>query len=410
VPSDTTPPRTQSQLQPQDTTRVRFRSINGSPQSTPPCRHNAAALPARPAVMAASQSPSQPVRPPPPVQVTIPVPAPAADYSSLLRSTLESPRVSGAGTAAASPTESPSRIPSRHGMIASSTSAPTVAAALAAAAAAAAAPATVAAAVASPRSIGTITTYTISRQQAVAAAAAARRAATAAGGGNKGRNAILPGQVQYRDLIAAAQAASHDGGARARAFHADMEEIDAEIDAYVGDYKFEQYAPDAALAVQTAWRARKVRVFFNRYCAVRWKHLQRQLALVFGPLKQLVLAVLHGRRRMLRRTFEEWRDWVWLGNELFFKLMTKLRASIGSVKEYATPQQLWQLCTPPGGDPWTARLTLGALVANVLIRQMPHRTLALYLGAWRRAVALQVAKRQKAGEVLRRMEHKRFWE
>eukprot|EP00198_Chlamydomonas_reinhardtii_P000750 XP_001690085.1 predicted protein [Chlamydomonas reinhardtii] len=185
---------------------------------------------------------------------------------------------------------------------------------------------------------------------------------------------------------------------------------DAEIDAYVGDYKFEQYAPEAALVVQTAWRAQRVRVFFNRYWAVRQKHLRRQLRLAFSPLKQLVLAVLHARRRLLRRAFEEWREWIRLSDELFLRFVIKLRASIGSVKEHATPQQLWQLCTPPGGDPWAAKLTLGALVANVLRRQMPSRTAAMYLTAWRKAVANQVVKRQAAGEVLRRMDQGRFKE
>jgi hypothetical protein len=74
-------------------------------------------------------------------------------------------------------------------------------------------------------------------------------------------------------------------------------------------------------------------------------------------------------------------------------MVHKLRASIGSVKEHATPQQLWQLCTPPGGDLWSAKLTLGSLVANVLRRQLPGRTMALYLDAWRKVVALQVRLR-----------------
>ena len=82
-------------------------------------------------------------------------------------------------------------------------------------------------------------------------------AAAAAGG------AVIAGQVQYRALLAAATAASakEAAGARARAFHSDMAAIDAEIDAYVGDYKFEQYAPEAALVVQTAWRAQRVRLW-----------------------------------------------------------------------------------------------------------------------------------------------------
>lgn len=207
-------------------------------------------------------------------------------------------------------------------------------------------------------------------------------------------------------------------------------------------------------------------MFFNRYWAVRQKHLRRQLRLAFSPLKQLVLAVLHARRRLLRRAFEEWREWIRLSDELFLRVraawrvggrqaelpcvlvghatahhpnshhsphsvvpclllpltwpcgapgnhgyvppslcrcprpsqfVIKLRASIGSVKEHATPQQLWQLCTPPGGDPWAAKLTLGALVANVLRRQMPSRTAAMYLTAWRKAVANQVRWQRRSG-------------
>ncbi len=90
--------------------------------------------------------------------------------------------------------------------------------------------------------------------------------------------------------------------------------------------------------------------------------------------------------------------------------MSMLRGSIGTVKDHATPQQLWHLCIPPGADAWTAHLSLGALVANVLLRQMPGRTAAMYLAAWRDVVQRQVAKRRAAGEVLRRMERKRFQE
>lgn len=90
--------------------------------------------------------------------------------------------------------------------------------------------------------------------------------------------------------------------------------------------------------------------------------------------------------------------------------MSMLRGSIGVVKDHATPQQLWHLCIAPGADAWTAHLSLGALVANVLLRQMPGRTAAMYLAAWRDVVQRQVAKRRAAGEVLRRMERKRFQE
>ncbi len=139
-------------------------------------------------------------------------------------------------------------------------------------------------------------------------------AAAAAGG------AVVGGQVQYRALLAAAQAAKRGTGQRAKAFHEEMAQLDDEIDEFVGNYKFEQYAPEAALVVQTAWRAARARVFFGSYMAVRGKHLRRQMALAFLPLKQLVLAVLHARRRLLWRAFQEWREWVRLSDELFTKV------------------------------------------------------------------------------------------
>ncbi|GFR39776.1 hypothetical protein Agub_g261 [Astrephomene gubernaculifera] len=373
----------QAQAQAPDGGRVRFRSINE--ESSPTLaqrRHNGGGT--RPSVLVGPQPPVVPL-PARGSQLNNANAAAAADYTSLLRSSLNSPGVtsSGADLGAMSPSSASPK--ARLSFTAMGTTSP----------------------LGGPVAAGS---YSGGWSPASSGMAMQRSVTTTTTGSAPNGGAVLAGQVQYRALLAAAQAASRNGGARSRAFHAEMAEIDAEIDAYVGNYKFEQYAPDAALAVQTAWRARRARVFFNRYNAVRRKHLRRQLALAFGPLKQLVLAVLHSRRRMLRRAFEEWRDWVWLGNELFLRLVTKLRASIGSIKEHATPQQLWQLCTAPGGDPWAAKLTLGALVANVLLRQMPTRTLALYLAAWRRAVAKQVDKRQAAGEVLRRMERSRFWE
>lgn len=139
-------------------------------------------------------------------------------------------------------------------------------------------------------------------------------AAAAAGG------AVVGGQVQYRALLAAAQAAKRGTNQHAQAFHEEMAQLDDEIDEFVGNYKFEQYAPEAALVVQTAWRAARARRFFGSYMAVRGKHLRRHMALAFLPLKQLVLAVLHARRRLLWRAFQEWREWVRLSDELFTKV------------------------------------------------------------------------------------------
>lgn len=133
-----------------------------------------------------------------------------------------------------------------------------------------------------------------------------------------GAPAVVAGRVQYQQLLAAAQGAHST--ARNSAFQLEMAQIDGEIKAYVSSFKFEQNAPDAALAMQTAWRARRARVFFGAYMRVRRKHLAKQMALCFEPLKQLARCTLHARRRAVRRAFEEWRNWVQLTNDLFLRV------------------------------------------------------------------------------------------
>ena len=43
------------------------------------------------------------------------------------------------------------------------------------------------------------------------------------------------------------------------------------------------------------------------------------------------------------------------------------------VRDSQSPNHLWQLCTAPGEDPWRATLSLGRLVANIMLSQAPRR-------------------------------------
>ena len=49
------------------------------------------------------------------------------------------------------------------------------------------------------------------------------------------------------------------------AFQKELDEIDQEVTEYVQAYKYQLNLPEAALIVQTAYRARVVRNFFTRY-------------------------------------------------------------------------------------------------------------------------------------------------
>lgn len=215
----------------------------------------------------------------------------------------------------------------------------------------------------------------------------------------------LPGQVQFHQMLAAANAAKVPART---AFQRELDEIDGEIDSYVSEYKYQLNAPDAALCLQTAWRARAARVFFNRFMAVRNKHLARTAREFLGPLLQYVRALRHRRLLSLRRVFDEWRELYALNQVLFMKLVKKLRASVGNIKDHASPGELWQLCVAEGADPWSARLSLGSLVSNIILRQLPARTLKVYFKAWAVISSTQVAKRRAAAAVLLRMEGKRL--
>jgi hypothetical protein len=43
------------------------------------------------------------------------------------------------------------------------------------------------------------------------------------------------------------------------------------------------------------------------------------------------------------------------------------------VRDSQSPNHLWHLCTAPGQDPWRANLSLGRLVANIILSQAPRR-------------------------------------
>lgn len=141
--------------------------------------------------------------------------------------------------------------------------------------------------------------------------------------------------------------------------------------------------------------------------AVRKKHLQRHAALFFKPLRQYVRALCYRRLLILRRVFDEWREIYSLNTVLFMKLVKMLRASVGNIKDHASPGELWQLCVAEGADPWAARLSLGSLVSNIILRQLPARTQKVHFRAWHGISATRKAKRRAAVLVLLRMENKR---
>ena len=58
---------------------------------------------------------------------------------------------------------------------------------------------------------------------------------------------------------------------------------------------------------------------------------------------------------------------------LTLQLILKLKASMIDVRDSQSPNHLWQLCTAPGEDPWRATLSLGRLVANIMLSQAPRR-------------------------------------
>lgn len=79
--------------------------------------------------------------------------------------------------------------------------------------------------------------------------------------GTAGSGPFLPAQVQYQQLLASANAARMPAKS---AFQRELDEIDQEVTSYVQAYKYQVNLPDAALIVQTAWRAHSVRDFFVR--------------------------------------------------------------------------------------------------------------------------------------------------
>lgn len=183
----------------------------------------------------------------------------------------------------------------------------------------------------------------------------------------------VPGQRQYRQTLAAVQACRTTD---VSAFRREMAALDDEIDSYVSNYKYELNVPDAALALQAAWRARGPRLFLSRFWAIRQAALRRHARVFMLLLAQLARASLHGRRRLMRRCFHEWRELILLKLELYRKVILRLKASMIDVRDSQSPNHLWHLCTAPGEDPWKARLNLGRLVANILLNQAPRWVLA----------------------------------
>ena len=58
---------------------------------------------------------------------------------------------------------------------------------------------------------------------------------------------------------------------------------------------------------------------------------------------------------------------------LSLQLVLKLKASMPDVRDFQSPKHLWRLCVVPGDDHWKASLSLGRLLANMLISQAPRR-------------------------------------
>ncbi|GFH13601.1 uncharacterized protein HaLaN_09525 [Haematococcus lacustris] len=193
----------------------------------------------------------------------------------------------------------------------------------------------------------------------------------------------------------------------ARAFQAELEGIDDDIDAYLAQDRWTRDAPGAALVLQAAWRARAPRIHFNRYYSQRQAALRRQLRSVLGPLRKLVLALRHQRLWLLRSSFREWRQLGELKMLLFAKVMARLKGSMTDIRESQSPQRLWRLCTAPGQDPWRSKISLGALCRNLLLTQAPRRKMGAYFGAWRQSVAVRMQQRSEGVAVLQRLEARR---
>ena len=60
----------------------------------------------------------------------------------------------------------------------------------------------------------------------------------------------------------------------------------------------------------------------------------------------------------------------------------RLKASMLDVRDSQSPNHLWRLCTVPGADPWHAKISLGALLSNILLSQAPRRKLKVWGGVW----------------------------
>ncbi|GAX78780.1 hypothetical protein CEUSTIGMA_g6217.t1 [Chlamydomonas eustigma] len=213
-----------------------------------------------------------------------------------------------------------------------------------------------------------------------------------------------PGQRKYVQLFHTAKS-SRVG--ELSNFKKEMEDIDLEIKQYVSAFKYDLNLPDAALHLQTVWRARGPRLLLKRFTALRTHCLRRRTAQYFVPLLQLVRAPFHARHRLMHRCLEEWREIMSLKLDLYRKLIAKLKASMIDVRDSQSPNHLWRLCTAPGQDPWKANLNLGRLVSNIILSQAPWRKMKLYFHQWLNSVRAMLSQRQKGSDVLASMESKR---
>eukprot|EP00798_Chlamydomonas_sp_ICE-L_P002279 gene2279-8547_t len=186
-------------------------------------------------------------------------------------------------------------------------------------------------------------------------------------------------------------------------FRRDMESMDQDIDEFLATCKLQRNLPDAALALQTAWRARGPRLMLKNF--IIQKHRSNRYALYSTMIPWLVLvrAVKYARVRLMRMCFQEWRELGLLKMQLYSKAIVKLRASMLDVRESQSPQHLLLLCMAEGEKPWKAKLSLGRLVSNIIIRQYPARMLKLYFNVWRKSVYGVDSQRSKAAQTIENM-------
>lgn len=89
-----------------------------------------------------------------------------------------------------------------------------------------------------------------------------------------------------------------------------VDDVAPEIHEYVSTYKQAKLMPDAAMLIQSLWRARGPRVLLSHHLALRNRSMVRLLADCFYPWMQRTVLSKRMERIFLRRFFRAWRDYV----------------------------------------------------------------------------------------------------